>query len=163
MPKGKGVRHCGTCGQPGHYASTCRISVPPGEVLVGIDTGKSPPTTTLMLVDAAGNILVNEKRYPNLFKALARGKVLMDEQRNQWNKVLELRKTGQEGAADRLINKILGISKPMSEEAKAKLKEYYEKNKEEIQQRQKEKRELRRRTKEIIQNNSQKLTRKRGG
>lgn len=182
MGKGQGIRHCGNCGKSGHYAKTCRdvnshstIGTPMARA-VGVsgsasvsktEGGGSIPPRPATINDGPlivkGEVVVDAERYPHLHAALTRGKALMDGQDADWKRVTELRKQGQDGAADRLIRKMLGVAEPMSEEAKAKLREYYEKNKEAIQERQKAKREVRRRTLEILDQRSEKLTRKRGG
>jgi len=56
-----------------------------------------------------------------------------------WNAVVNARKAGQYKLAKRLTHKILGISKPMSEESKEKLRRYNEENKELIAERRHEK------------------------
>ena len=54
------------------------------------------------------------------------------EKYDTWCKIAEARKSGQDGAADKLLRKALGIKTEMSEETKQKLKSYYEEQKEEI-------------------------------
>jgi hypothetical protein len=110
-----------------------------------------------------GEVAVDAKRYPHLHAALIRGKVLVDANKADWQRATELRAQGQDGAADRVIRKILGVVEPMSEEAKAKLRAYNEEHKEEIKQRREERRATRQRTLEILAEQSKKLTRKRGG
>ncbi len=154
------VRHCGKCGKAGHYSSTCKAEK---IVMIAAERGMMPVTITAGRLIVNGEIEVDQKRYPALYRALQRGKALVDGQKALWQKALDLRKQGQDAAADRVINKILGISKPMSEEAKAKLREYNEKNREAIKERQRQKREVRKRTLELVKGGAEKLTRKRGG
>lgn len=88
---------------------------------------------------------VNPEKCPHLYAALRRAEVrYIDE---GWARVVELRRTNQDGAADRLVRKLLGVQgAPMSEETKAKLRQYSEEHKEEIQERKKQEREVRTRT-----------------
>lgn len=54
----------------------------------------------------------------------------------RWQKVIDLDREGHERAAGKLVRQILGVYEPMSEEDKDALREYAEKNKEKIQQKQ---------------------------
>jgi len=77
-----------------------------------------------------------------------------------WAKVIQLKRAGKESEADTLQRKILGTYKPMTEEDKAKLREYYEEHKEEIQARQKLKAMTRKAFERNIENSTKKLNRK---
>lgn len=88
---------------------------------------------------------VDPVKCPTLYAALKRAEVrYIDE---GWARVVELRRTGQDGSAERLIRKLLGVQgPPMSEETKEKLRRWNEEHKEEIQERKKTEREIRSRT-----------------
>lgn len=73
-----------------------------------------------------------------------------------WGKVVELRKAGKESEADTLVRKITGTYKEMTEEAKEKLKNYYEDHKEEILAKAK----LKRMTRQAIERSIEKRTNK---
>ena len=77
-----------------------------------------------------------------------------------WAKVLALRREGKEQEADVLVRKITGTYKEMTEEAKEKLREYYEEHKEEIRARQKLKRMTEQAYRRNIENSTKKLNRK---
>lgn len=88
---------------------------------------------------------VNPEKCPHLYAALRRAEVrYIDE---GWARVIELRRSGQEGAADRLVRKLLGVQgPPMSEETKEKLRRWNEEHAEEIRARKQQERETRQRT-----------------
>jgi hypothetical protein len=87
---------------------------------------------------------VNPKKCPYLYAALKRG---LDRQYDGWARVVELRQSGQEDAAGRLVRKLLGVQgPPMSEETKEKLRQYSEEHAEEIRERRKSEAQIRRRT-----------------
>jgi CHASE3 domain sensor protein len=88
---------------------------------------------------------VNPEKCPHLYAALRRAEVrYIDE---GWARVIELRRSGQDGTADRLVRKLLGVQgPPMSEETKEKLRRWNEEHKEEIQERKKSERQIRERT-----------------
>lgn len=88
---------------------------------------------------------VDPVKCPSLYAALKRAEVrYIDE---GWARVAEFRRTGQDGAADRLVRKLLGVQgPPMSEETKEKLRLYNEEHKDEIKERKQQEREIRQRT-----------------
>ena len=61
----------------------------------------------------------------------------------RWKSVVVFKAIGQDGKARRLRKKILGVSKPMSDEAKLKLKAWNEAHKDEIRERAKLRRRFR--------------------
>jgi hypothetical protein len=77
-------------------------------------------------------------------------KLLRQEQKADadWKRIAELRKTGQDGSARRMVKKVLGVKKgpPMTEEKKATLADWKEQHKDEIKERKQQEREIRRRT-----------------
>ena len=79
---------------------------------------------------------------------------------NPWKQVIELKRSGQERDADSLIAKITGTYKPMTEEAKEKLKTYYEEHKEEILAKAKLKRMTQQAMERNIANKSKNIRRK---
>ena len=93
---------------------------------------------------------INPKRYPSLHAATLRGEALVLADLAGWSRVETLRREGHGEAADRVARKLLGVVEPMSEEAKAKLREYRETHKEEIAAKAKAKAVLRKRTKAIM-------------
>lgn len=54
------------------------------------------------------------------------------ESRKIWEDIMNAKRSGDDTVADRLVRKAFGIKTEMSEETKAKLKQYYEDHKEEI-------------------------------
>ena len=52
-----------------------------------------------------GEIAVDAAKFPALRRALERGKALLDQHKDDWIRVTELRRTGQAIAADRLLTK----------------------------------------------------------
>lgn len=69
----------------------------------------------------------------------------------RWTKVVELRASGEEDAAGRLVRKILGVQGPvMDEETKEALRAWREAHKEEIKERDRRKRGIRARTLELL-------------
>jgi hypothetical protein len=58
-----------------------------------------------------------------------------------WVKVVEAREEGSDHKANLIIRKLLGVSKPMSEEIKAKLRKHNQEHQEDIKQRRKNKRQ----------------------
>lgn len=168
MPKGKGIRHCGKCGKTGHYASTCmgngraqKIVERASKALLDrvekkIDSERGP-----LFVN--GEIAVNKSKYPHLYAALERGKTIIDAHKSKWKEVAQRQAAGEDVSA--AIRKLLGIEpkNKMTEEQKQELKDYYEKNKDQILARRKEKREQRKALQAAIARQSEKLTRKRGG
>jgi DNA polymerase III delta prime subunit len=87
---------------------------------------------------------VDPVKCPRLHAALVR----MEARENEgWKRVVELRRTGQDGSASRLVRKLLGVQgEPMSEETKEKLRQYNEEHAEEIKERKQQEREIQRRT-----------------
>jgi len=80
----------------------------------------------------AGQVQVDPKTCPTLHRSLVAGLTLL----NGWQEVVELRAQGKDDSADRLARKLMGVqSEPMSEETKAKLREYAEAHKDEITER----------------------------
>lgn len=77
-----------------------------------------------------------------------------------WKKVHDLKLQGEESQADRLVAKITGTYKPMTEEAKEKLRQYMEENKEKIAARAKLKRMTKQAFERNIKNSTKKLQRK---
>jgi hypothetical protein len=77
-----------------------------------------------------------------------------------WGEVLKLKRLGKYSEADTLIKKITGTYVPMSEEAKEKLKEYYEEHKDEILAKAKLKRMTQQAYERNIANSTKKLNRK---
>ncbi len=77
-------------------------------------------------------------------------KLLRQEQKADadWKRIAELRKSGQDGSARRMVKKVLGVKKgpPMTEEKKATLADWKEQHKDEIKERKQQEREIRRRT-----------------
>jgi CHASE3 domain sensor protein len=88
---------------------------------------------------------VDPVKCPTLHAALKRAELrYLDE---GWARVVQLRREGNQDAADRLVRKLLGVQgPPMSEETKEKLRLWNEEHKEEIQERKRTEREIRRRT-----------------
>jgi hypothetical protein len=87
---------------------------------------------------------VDPVKCPHLYAALKRG---LDRQNEGWGRVVELRESGQDGSAARLVRKLLGVQgPPMSDETKEKLRQYNEENAEEIKERKQQEREIRQRT-----------------
>lgn len=78
----------------------------------------------------------------------------------RWERVLEARRKGNHETANRIVRKILGISKPMSEEAKEKLRLWSEAHKDEIRERRRGQRRLRAALKSGIAQASRKLQKK---
>lgn len=76
---------------------------------------------------------VNPVKCPHLYAALQRGQ---GRQYEGWARVVELRRSGQEDAAGRLVRKLLGVQgPPMPEEVKEKLRRYNEEHRDEIRER----------------------------
>ena len=76
---------------------------------------------------------VNPVKCPHLYAALKRGQ---ESQYEGWVRVVELRRSGQEDAAGRLVRKLLGVQgPPMPEEVKEKLRRYNEEHRDEIRER----------------------------
>lgn len=91
-----------------------------------------------------GTVAVDPLKYPALYRTISRAR---ERDREKWRCVVALRAEGKEGAADRLLRKILGTQgPPMSDEKKAALAAYKEAHKDEIKLRLKQKRETRQRT-----------------
>ena len=87
---------------------------------------------------------VDPVKCPSLHAALRR---MEERQQSGWGRVVELRRSGQEDAAGRLVRRLLGIQgPPMSEETKEKLRRYNEEHVEEIKARKQQQREVRQRT-----------------
>lgn len=87
---------------------------------------------------------IDPVKCPHLYAAIRRERERKD---SDWARVIELRRSGEDGAADRLVRKLLGVQgPPMSEETKEKLRLYNEEHREEILERRKQAAELRRRT-----------------
>lgn len=112
---------------------------------------KTQPKTTVTtgpLLNKDGTVAVDAARFPSLHRALSR---ISNEQREGWTRVAAMRRAGDLDSADRLARKLLGVQgPPMSEETKAKLREYNETHKEEIQERRRQESEVRRRTLDIL-------------
>lgn len=171
------MRHCGNCGKTGHYRSTCKGADRPILGLEGLDTANkikidytSPQGQHIEIVDVSNLNLPDYQgtlkhfdpiKYPNLSAATERGNALLQQDKDNWQKVIDLKAEGKDGSADRLIRKIFGIQEPMSEEAKEKLRLWNLEHKEEIAERAKQKREFERRTKELLEQSSRKLDKKR--
>jgi hypothetical protein len=60
--------------------------------------------------------------------------------KDPWFKIIEARQAGKQGLVDKLIRKALGISKPMSEATKERLKEYNKENRDDVKLKRKQKR-----------------------
>jgi CHASE3 domain sensor protein len=87
---------------------------------------------------------IDPVKCPSLHAALRRAE---ERAGDGWARVVELRRSGQDEAAGRLVRKLLGVQgPPMPEEVKEKLRQYNEEHKDEIKERQQQKREVRRRT-----------------
>lgn len=69
---------------------------------------------------------------------------------NEWHQIVEARKAGNDTQAEKLIRKALGIHRPMSEEAKEKLRQHNETHKEDIALRRKFNRQSIKRTQEKL-------------
>lgn len=69
---------------------------------------------------------------------------------NDWQQVIEARKAGKDGQAEKLIRKVLGIHRPMSEEAKEKLRQHNEAHKDDIALRRKFNRQATKRIQEKL-------------
>jgi hypothetical protein len=93
---------------------------------------------------------INPKRYPNIHAATLRGEALVMAELAGWSRVETLRREGHCESADRVARKLLGVVEPMSEEAKAKLREYRNTHKEELALKAKAKAQLRKRTKVLM-------------
>lgn len=74
---------------------------------------------------------------------------------NIWTQIIIAKRTGQDYEADRLTRKALGIHRPMSEEAKEKLRQHNEEHKDDIKLRRKFNRQTEKRIQEKLdeQNN----------
>ena len=93
-------------------------------------------------------VMVDPKRCPILHRCLT---LMLERSRGPWAKVVELRASNQNDAADRLARKAMGVQgEPMSEEAKEKLRAYAEEHKDEIKERAKLKRAAQARTRAIM-------------
>ncbi len=77
-----------------------------------------------------------------------------------WKEIVDLRLAGDADAADRKARRILGVVEPMTEEAKEKLKTYYEEHKEEILAKAKLKRMTNKKLKERLNSGSKEIKRK---
>ena len=81
---------------------------------------------------------------------LLHAKLLLQEQKADadWKRIADLRKTGQDGSARRMVKKVLGVKKgpPMTAETKETLRKHNEEHAEEIKDRKQLEREIRRRT-----------------
>ena len=81
---------------------------------------------------------------------LLHAKLILQEQKADadWKRIAELRKTGQDGSARRMVKKVLGVKKgpPMTAETKETLRKHNEEHAEEIKDRKQLEREIRRRT-----------------
>lgn len=96
------------------------------------------------LFNRDGTVKVDAQKCPHLYRALVRGRALV---RDEWKRVVELRRAGQVDEADRLVRRLLGIQgPPMTEEKKAELRAWKEEHKDEIKGREKQRREVRQRT-----------------
>jgi hypothetical protein len=81
--------------------------------------------------------------------------------REGWARVVAFRAAGDQDAADRLVRKLLGVQgPPMSEETKAKLREYNEAHREEIKARRAQEREVRERTLALLKTGGKQVRRK---
>jgi len=172
------MRHCGNCGQAGHYKSTCKseenVLLPKernseGTILpiyVGQLKDATQPSVFKLSDKPVGYAEFAKKfdaqKYPYLAAATDRGNALVQKNKDDWKRVIELKAAGKEGSADRLVRKIFGIQEPMTEEDKEKLRIYNADHAEEIKQRKEERKALKARTLELIQNTSKKLNKKRG-
>lgn len=67
-----------------------------------------------------------------------------------WAQIAEARRNGQDSTVDRLIRKAFGIHRPMSEEAKEKLRLHNEEHKEDIKLKRKFQRKSQQRIKEKL-------------
>ena len=87
-----------------------------------------------------GVVAVDPKKCPTLYRSLMKGLALS----NGWQEVVILRAAGKDDSADRVARKLMGVeSKTMSEETKAKLREYAETHKDEITERRRAKARIR--------------------
>jgi len=87
---------------------------------------------------------VDPVKCPRLHAALLR---MEARDREGWSRVAELRRSGEDGSASRLVRRLLGIrGEPMSEETKEKLRQYNEEHADEIRERKEQEREIRQRT-----------------
>lgn len=68
----------------------------------------------------------------------------------RWREVVEARAEGDEARASRVTRRILGVVVEMSEEAKAKLREYAEAHKEELAEKRRLRAAVRRRQRELM-------------
>lgn len=119
---------------------------------------KAQTVTTGPLFNRDRSVAVDPTRFPSLYRALSR---ISQEQREGWSKVTQLRRAGEDDAADRLARKLLGVQgPPMSEETKEKLRRYNEEHKEEIKERRLQERLVRQRTLAILAPKGKKIRRK---
>ena len=69
---------------------------------------------------------------------------------SDWQQIINARKAGNDGQAEKLIRKVLGIHRPMSEEAKEKLRQHNEAHKDDIALRRKFNRQATKRIQERL-------------
>jgi hypothetical protein len=88
---------------------------------------------------------IDPVKCPRLYAAVQRSQARENE---GWAKVAELKREGRDGAAARLVRKLLGVKpkNPMTDEQKEERRRYNEEHKEEIAERRKQERLIRRRT-----------------
>jgi hypothetical protein len=97
-------------------------------------------------VGRGGVNLVSPTRYRHLHAALERGLRIAQAERARWGRVVSLRAGGVDGQAERLARKLLGVQgPPMTQETRAKLREYAKAHREDIAARNRQKRLLKRR------------------
>ncbi len=112
------------------------------------------------LIDRDGNVLVSKRKYPSLHRSLQQGAAPYRKERADWLRVSTLRAKGRPEQAQRIARRLMGIEgPPMSEEVKAKLKQYNLEHADEIRQRREQKAALRHRTKEILKKGPRKIRR----
>lgn len=100
---------------------------------------------------------VDPVKCPRLYAALQRER---ERHLDGWARVVELRRSGQEGAAGRLVRKLLGVQgPPMTEEQKEERKQYRIDHAEEIKERHKQKREVQKRTLALLTTGRRRKTR----
>lgn len=108
-----------------------------------------------------GKILVSKRRFPRLYAALDRGLEAWRKYHHDWERVAELRAKGRGDTADRIARRLLGVQgPPMSDEDKARLRQYAVDHADEIRERREQKKRLRRRTMELLKKAPKRLTRK---
>ena len=104
----------------------------------------------IKLFNNDGQVLVSQRKYPHLHRALEAGLKDYRKDRVDWERVSTLRQKGKTETAYRIARRILGVQgPPMTEETKAKLRQYGIDNADAIAERRKQRQLLRKRTKEL--------------